>query len=83
MIKKVFLFLITFYRQAISPYLGSNCRFTPTCSLYTYEAIQKLGVLSGVYLGFRRIIKCHPFHPGGHDPVPDKLEVKLKWIQKG
>jgi putative membrane protein insertion efficiency factor len=76
MIKKFFLLMIRFYQWAISPLLGSNCRFYPTCSRYTYEAIETHGVLKGIYLGFRRIIKCHPFHPGGIDPVPGKSEVK-------
>jgi putative membrane protein insertion efficiency factor len=76
MIKKFFLLMIRFYQWAISPLLGSNCRFYPTCSRYTYEAIEIHGVLKGIYLGFRRILKCHPFHPGGIDPVPGKSEVK-------
>lgn len=68
--------MIRFYQWAISPLLGSNCRFYPTCSRYTYEAIETHGVVKGIYLGFRRILKCHPFHPGGIDPVPGKSEVK-------
>ncbi|MCP5102115.1 MAG: membrane protein insertion efficiency factor YidD [bacterium] len=72
MIKKFFLLLIRFYRGAISPLLGSNCRFLPTCSMYTYEAIEMHGVLKGIFLGTKRILKCHPFHPGGFDPVPEK-----------
>lgn len=65
--------MIRFYQRAISPMLGSNCRFYPTCSSYTYEAIEKHGALKGIFLGSKRIIKCHPFHPGGYDPVPEKL----------
>jgi uncharacterized protein len=71
MIKKFFLLLIKLYKKGVSPLLGNNCRFYPTCSSYTYEAIEKHGVLKGIYLGMRRIIKCQPFHPGGHDPVPE------------
>ena len=80
--KRVFLFLLVVYRITISPFLGNNCRFVPTCSAYTYESIEKHGVLKGVFLGIKRILKCHPFHKGGFDPVPEKSEVKLKWIQK-
>lgn len=65
--------MIRFYQRAISPMLGSNCRFYPTCSSYTYEAIEKHGALKGILLGSKRILKCHPFHPGGYDPVPEKL----------
>lgn len=70
MVKKVFLFLIRLYQLGISPYIGSHCRFTPTCSRYAYEAIQKYGALKGGYLAVRRLLKCHPFHEGGYDPVP-------------
>ncbi|MDK4479599.1 membrane protein insertion efficiency factor YidD [Fusobacterium necrophorum] len=58
------------YQKYISPSLGKNCRFYPTCSQYTYEAIQKYGCIKGIYLGIKRISKCHPFHPGGYDPLP-------------
>lgn len=70
MVKKFCLLLIRFYQLCISPYLKPCCRFTPTCSQYTYEAICKYGVFKGFYLGIRRILKCHPFHKGGYDPVP-------------
>ena len=83
MIKKAVLFLIKCYKRLISPFLGNNCRFYPTCSNYTYEGIYKFGIFKGIYLGLKRILKCHPFHPGGHDPVPDRFEVKVKWKQKG
>jgi len=62
----------------LSPFLGNNCRFYPTCSTYMYEAIQTHGVMKGIFLGTRRLFKCHPFHPGGYDPVPGKLEIKQK-----
>jgi putative membrane protein insertion efficiency factor len=68
--KHVFLILIKGYKSLISPLLGKHCRFHPTCSIYTYESIQKHGVLKGTYLGTKRLLKCHPFHPGGVDPVP-------------
>jgi len=75
--KKAALILIKFYQIGISPMLGSNCRFIPTCSQYTYEAIQIHGFLKGTFLGIKRILKCHPFHPIMYDPVPDK-KVSLK-----
>jgi putative membrane protein insertion efficiency factor len=68
--KKIILFLIRGYRKFISPLLGHNCRFYPTCSVYTYEAIEKYGLLKGIFLGTKRLLRCHPFHPGGVDPVP-------------
>lgn len=68
--KMTALALIRFYQCAISPHLGANCRFRPTCSAYAAEAIQKYGALKGSYLAAKRILRCHPFHPGGYDPVP-------------
>jgi len=70
MLQKLFLLLIRFYQVAISPYKIPCCRFTPTCSQYTYEAVKKHGALKGGYLGIKRILKCHPLHKGGYDPVP-------------
>lgn len=68
--KDIVLCLIHVYKKTLSPLLGQHCRFFPSCSDYTYEAIQKHGLLRGLYLGSRRLLKCHPFHPGGVDPVP-------------
>ena len=68
--QRVMLWLIRFYQRQISPSLPPSCRFTPTCSQYAYEAIARHGALKGGYLAIRRILKCHPFHPGGYDPVP-------------
>lgn len=67
--RKIFIFLIKFYQKAISPFLGRRCRFYPTCSEYTKQAIEKYGALKGLYLGLIRILKCHPFHKGGYDPL--------------
>ena len=76
MIKQLLLLLIKGYKKGISPLLGNNCRFYPTCSAYTYEAIEKHGVFRGISLGIRRILKCQPFHPGGYDPVPGTTPAK-------
>ncbi len=73
MIKKIVLFLLKFYKKFISPLFPPACRFYPTCSEYFYEAVEKKGVLKGSYMGVKRLLKCHPFHPGGYDPV-DKDE---------
>ena len=67
--KVALIFLIRGYRLFISPLLPPSCRFTPTCSEYAMEAIQKYGAFRGVYLGVKRILRCHPFHAGGYDPV--------------
>lgn len=81
-LKKIVLLLIKFYQVCISPFLGKNCRFIPTCSAYTYEAIEIHGIIKGVYLGVKRIMKCHPFHEGGYDPVPRKKNKKIKRREK-
>ncbi len=81
MIKSVFMILIKGYKKLISPMLGNNCRFYPTCSTYTYQAIEKHGVIKGSYLGTKRLLRCNPLFKGGIDPVPDKFEVKIKWKQ--
>lgn len=80
-IKKTILFLIIVYRYTISPFLGNRCRFYPSCSSYAEEAIKLHGVWQGVWLAVKRISKCHPWHSGGYDPVPDKkLKPKISTI---
>ena len=68
--KRVLLWLIRFYRASLSPLHPACCRFTPTCSQYAMEAVEKYGAVRGGYLALRRILRCHPFHKGGYDPVP-------------
>lgn len=68
--KSLFIVLIDIYRMYISPRFPAKCRYVPTCSEYTREAIQKYGALKGSWLGIKRILRCHPGHPGGYDPVP-------------
>lgn len=68
--KSIALAAIRFYKRFISPLLGSSCRYYPSCSQYTYEAIEKYGVLKGSWMGAKRISRCHPFAKGGFDPVP-------------
>lgn len=70
MIRRIALLMVRFYQRVISPILPKSCRFYPTCSEYTYQAIEKYGAIRGIYLGIKRILKCHPFHPGGNDPLP-------------
>lgn len=69
MIRICLLFLIRIYQYFISPLKGPSCRFIPSCSQYTYEAIQTHGPLKGGLMGLWRLARCHPFHPGGYDPV--------------
>lgn len=64
--------LIRFYQYVLSPWLGNQCRFTPTCSEYARQAVLTHGALKGSWLALRRVGRCHPWHPGGHDPVPPK-----------
>jgi hypothetical protein len=67
---KPWILLIQCYRYAISPYLGRSCRFHPSCSEYAVESLQRYGLIKGMWLAIRRIGRCHPWHPGGYDPVP-------------
>ncbi|MBC7642295.1 MAG: membrane protein insertion efficiency factor YidD [Flavobacterium sp.] len=67
-----FIFLIRFYQSAISPFTMRSCRYEPTCSSYTIEALQKHGFFHGSYLGLRRILSCNPWGGKGYDPVPDE-----------
>jgi putative membrane protein insertion efficiency factor len=68
--KAVVLFLIRLYQMTISRMLPPSCRFTPSCSVYGYQAVEKYGAWKGGWMAVKRISRCHPFHPGGYDPVP-------------
>ena len=78
MLQKIFIIilikLIRFYQVAISPWLGKNCRYQPTCSQYTLEALKVHGLYKGEFLGIKRILSCHPWGGSGYDPVPYKEE---------
>ncbi len=65
--------LIRLYQLTLSPILPPACRFTPTCSRYAYEALDRFGFFKGGWLAIKRIGRCHPFHPGGYDPVPEEF----------
>lgn len=70
MIKRLLIAPIRFYQLAISPWLGKSCRYTPSCSAYTIQAIEQHGGLKGLWLGIKRIARCHPWGGSGQDPVP-------------
>jgi putative membrane protein insertion efficiency factor len=69
------LFLIHVYQHTFSLLLGPSCRFTPSCSSYAFLAIEHFGIMEGTWLAFKRLIKCHPLHPGGYDPVPENSSI--------
>ena len=75
--KALLLVALRFYRRAISPMLPPACRFQPTCSRYAIEAIETHGAVRGSWLATKRIAKCHPFHPGGYDPVLGRPEALI------
>ena len=68
--KRVLVALLRTYQYAISPFLGRRCRYYPSCSEYAVEAVEKHGAIKGGWLGVKRVYRCHPWHPGGYDPVP-------------
>jgi len=68
--KRLLIGLIRVYQYALSPLLGRSCRYVPSCSEYTAQAVQKHGAMKGGWLGAKRICRCHPWHPGGYDPLP-------------
>jgi putative membrane protein insertion efficiency factor len=72
----ILLALLRFYKQWISPLLPTACRFHPTCSVYMMQAIERHGPMRGVWLGLKRLGRCHPFHEGGCDPVPEPRSIQ-------
>ena len=74
--KSLLLLLLRAYQLGVSPFLGQNCRFYPCCSAYAAEAIREHGAAKGTLLAAKRLCKCHPWHPGGVDPVPQKTQYK-------
>lgn len=82
MLKRLLTLPIRFYQQAISPLTPPACRFTPTCSQYMLEAIEKHGALKGLYLGTRRILRCHPWGGSGYDPVPEEFHFWNERMKK-
>ena len=77
LVARVLLVLLAGYRRWVSPLLGPRCRFAPSCSAYAVAAVQVHGAGRGSWLAVRRLLRCHPFHPGGHDPVPP---VRPSWV---
>jgi putative membrane protein insertion efficiency factor len=79
---RLVIFFISIYQRTLSPLLGDCCRFYPSCSAYTIQALQQYGLVKGLFMGLRRILKCHPFHPGGYDPLPlDASQKNREHIQ--
>ena len=76
MLRSFVILLLRGYKVVISPFLGQHCRFHPTCSVYTMQAVERFGVFRGLWLGARRIGRCHPLNPGGVDPVPENFRDK-------
>jgi putative membrane protein insertion efficiency factor len=74
---RVAVSLIEFYRTAISPAFPPSCRYVPTCSAYAATAIDRFGLRRGSWLALRRLLRCHPFHAGGHDPVPPDVDLPV------
>lgn len=73
---RLLLLLLRLYKRFLSPLLGTHCRFYPTCSEYARQALIEHGLLRGIGMAAARVARCHPFHPGGYDPVPKSCEVK-------
>jgi len=74
LMEDVLIIVIRLYQHTFSTLFGPCCRFTPSCSSYALLSIQRYGAIEGVFLMFKRLVKCHPFHPGGYDPVPEIIE---------
>lgn len=79
-VQKLLIILVRGYRYLVSPLLGTHCRFYPSCSQYALTALEKHGAIKGAYLAGGRLLRCHPWHAGGHDPVPDILSPSASSI---
>jgi uncharacterized protein len=77
--KKIVIFFIAIYQRLISPFLGQNCRFYPSCSQYAKIAVQRFGLIYGGWLILKRLARCHPFNSGGIDPVPNQSQIKHRY----
>jgi uncharacterized protein len=77
-VSRLLLALVRAYQRFLSPLLPPRCRFLPTCSQYAAEAVERHGAAHGSWLALRRVARCHPFHPGGHDPVPDPAPADVR-----
>jgi putative membrane protein insertion efficiency factor len=75
-LKRIFLLLIRGYQKGISPFFPPSCRYYPTCSHYTYTAIERFGIIKGSLMGISRLLRCHPLVKGGYDPVPDHFSLQ-------
>jgi len=75
--RQILIALIKLYRYTISPYLAPSCRYTPTCSSYAIEAVERFGIIRGSWMAIRRIGRCHPWHSAGYDPVPDNSNLSV------
>ncbi|TSE20972.1 putative membrane protein insertion efficiency factor [Tepidimonas alkaliphilus] len=80
--QRLLIALVQGYRLLLSPWVGSSCRFTPSCSAYALEALQRHGALCGSYLAARRVLRCHPWCAGGHDPVPAQAPRLFSWAAR-
>lgn len=80
MIKKFIQALLLIYKRTLSPIVGNHCAYTPTCSMYSYDAFEKYGVIRGLILTAWRLLRCTPFGKGGFDPVPENYRGKIRWL---
>ncbi|MEW8506703.1 MAG: membrane protein insertion efficiency factor YidD [Candidatus Thiodiazotropha sp.] len=75
--RRIVIFLVRLYQTILSPFIGQHCRFYPSCSAYALEALEKHGVMAGLWLSIKRVSRCHPWHEGGVDPVPEPGKKQL------
>lgn len=80
MLKRICLSLLLLYKRTLSPITGTRCGYTPTCSMYSYDAIDKYGAIAGIALTAMRLLRCTPFSKGGFDPVKENYRGRVKWL---